>query len=399
MVYRTEFEGMPLSALGFGTMRLPLIPGGGSGDIDCARVDEMVDYALSHGVKYFDTAYPYHESRSETVIGESLSRYPRESYCLADKFPGHQIMKTYDMAGIFADQLQKCRTEYFDFYLMHNVNEQSIENYLNPEFGIVDWFIEQKRLGKIKHIGFSCHGDVACMQRFLDAFGSEMEFCQIQLNYLDWTLQDAKAKYEFLTEKGLGVWVMEPVRGGKLDDLGEKSNSLLKALRPAESIPAWAFRFLQGLPNVRMILSGMSSLEQMKDNVSTFEERLPLNEELSVLMACAEEKKNAVPCTGCRYCCDGCPMELNIPKLIALYNDLQVHSSINISIALESMGPGAMPGNCIGCGRCEKICPQGIKVPELMHRMDEAFSALPSWTEICAEREAARLKQKENGTL
>ena len=237
MIY-SDFHGKKLSLLGFGTMRLPLIPGGSVADIDQEQVDKMVAYALENGVNFFDTAYPYHGSMSEIAIGKALSAYPRESFFLADKFPGHQIASSYDPAGVFEDQLKKCGVDYFDFYLMHNVNEHSIRTYKDEKWHIVEYFIEQKRLGRIKHLGFSCHGSAENIREFLDAFGEHMEFCQIQLNYLDWSLQDAKGKYALLTQRGIPVWVMEPVRGGRLAKLSEGEEALLKGLRPGESIPA-----------------------------------------------------------------------------------------------------------------------------------------------------------------
>ena len=229
-----DFQGKQLSRLGFGTMRLPT---NADGSIDEARVAEMTAYALEHGVNYFDTAYPYHGGESERVIGRVLSKYPRDSYCLATKYPGHQIISTgYNPAEIFEEQLKKCGVEYFDFYLLHNVYEKSMEVYLDPRWGIVDYFKEQKRLGRIKHLGFSCHAETKGLKEFLDACGEDMEFCQIQLNYLDWTLQDAKSKYDLLTERGIPVWVMEPVRGGRLAKLSEPEEAKLKALRPEDSI-------------------------------------------------------------------------------------------------------------------------------------------------------------------
>ena len=229
MIY-SDFHGKKLSLLGFGTMRLPLIPGGTAADIDQEQVDKMVAYAIGHGVNYFDTAYPYHGSMSEIAIGKALSAYPRDSFFLADKFPGHQIASSYDPAGVFEDQLRKCGVDYFDFYLMHNVNEHSIRTYKDEKWHIVEYFIEQKRLGRIKHLGFSCHGSVENIREFLDAFGEHMEFCQIQLNYLDWSLQDAKGKYALLTQRGIPVWVMEPVRGGKLVRLPAADAERLAAL-------------------------------------------------------------------------------------------------------------------------------------------------------------------------
>ena len=389
MVYKTDFQDLELSALGFGAMRLPLIPGGKEKDIDQQKFDEMVDIAMENGVKYYDTAAPYHGGCSEIALGKSLSRYPRDSFFLADKYPGHQLADSYDPKATFEEQLKKCGVEYFDFYLMHNLNETSIDTYLDPKWGIVDYFIEQKKLGKIRHLGFSTHGSIACMERFLDAYGEHMEFCQIQLNYLDWTLQNAKGKYEMLTARGIPVWVMEPVRGGKLAVLNEGFEAKLKEKRPDETIPAWCFRFLQGLPNVKMILSGMSSAEQMKDNVKTFRQRDPLKEdELALLLDMAEQMKNSVPCTACRYCVKTCPAHLEIPEIIRLYNDAKLYPSVNIDMQRMALGDAAKPENCLACGMCARMCPQGINIPELMPKAKEVFDKVPSWVQVCKERAA-----------
>ena len=386
MIY-SDFQGIKLSLLGFGTMRLPLLPGGGDGDIDEVQVQAMTDYAMEHGVNYFDTAYPYHASRSELVIGRALARYPRESYYLADKFPGHQISETYDPEAVFEDQLRKCGVDYFDFYLLHNVNEGSIATYMDPRWGIVDYFREQRRLGRIRHLGFSCHAAVKGIEQFLDYCGEDMEFCQIQLNYLDWTLQDARGKYELLTERGIPVWVMEPLRGGKLARLAPEAEERLRAARPDENTPAWAFRFLQGLPNVKVVLSGMSSPEQMADNVRIFSERRPLSEsEQELLLDVAEGLKNSVPCTACRYCCEGCPMQLDIPNLLAEYNELRVGRSVNINMRIEALSPDKRPDACIGCGQCARVCPQGMDVPGALSDFAGMLAAAPSWAEISRKR-------------
>ena len=360
MIYR-DFQGEKLSMLGFGTMRLPLLPGGGEADIDQAQVDKMTDYAIEHGVNYFDTAYPYHGSCSEIAIGRALARHPRDKFNLADKYPGHQIYdksKAPDPAAVFADQLKKCGVEYFDFYLMHNVSEPSIKYYLDGELGIVDFFVRQKELGKIRHLGFSSHGSVENTKQFLDACGEHMEFCQIQLNYLDWSLQDAEGKYKLLTERGIPVWVMEPVRGGKLAKLDECDEALLRSMHPDYSTAAWGFRWLQGLSNVTMVLSGMSSFEQMVDNVKNFDELRPLSaEECNVLYGIADKLKNTVPCTGCRYCCKGCPQGLDIPMLLNLYNDLKLASSVNVIMRADALPEVKRPEACIGCGRGASLCP------------------------------------------
>ena len=387
MIYN-HFQDKNLSLLGFGTMRLPTNT---DGSINETQVKEMTRYAIEHGVNYFDTAYPYHNGESERVIGRVLSEYPRDSYYLATKYPGHQISSSgYNPAEIFEEQLKKCGVDYFDFYLLHNVYEKSIETYLDSRWGIIDYFKEQKRLGRIKHLGFSCHAQTEGLQKFLDVCGDDMEFCQIQLNYLDWTLQDAKSKYELLTKRDIPVWVMEPVRGGRLAKLNDTEEAKLKALRPTESVAAWGFRFLQDLPNVKMVLSGMSDMSQMQDNVTTFSEYKGLSEEEhSLLLDIAEGMKDSVPCTACRYCCDGCPMGLDIPMLLSTYNELRFSPTINVAMRVEFMDEHKKPSACIDCGKCSKICPQNIDIPTAMKDLTEQVSKLPSWAEICRQREAA----------
>ena len=387
MIY-SHFQGLQLPLLGYGTMRLPTQP---DGAIDEAQLQILVDHALENGVTYFDTAWPYHDGNAEVAIGRALNRHPRDSFLLATKFPGHQLSSNgYYPAPIFEAQLKKCGVEYFDFYLLHNVYEKSIDTYLDPQWGIIEYFKEQKRLGRIKHLGFSCHSQTPGLEKFLDACGDCMEFCQIQLNYLDWTLQDAKGKYELLTKRGIPVWVMEPVRGGKLANLPEEDQAKLKAIRPDDSAASWGFWFLQGLPNVQMILSGMSNMEQLQDNLKTFSFRDPCSEEeVKLLMEIADGMKNSVPCTACRYCCAGCPMGLDIPRLIALYNDFRIHPSMNIGMLMELMSDDEKPSACVGCGSCTNICPQNIDIPGIMKTFSEALSELPSWVEVCRQREKA----------
>ncbi len=391
MIYR-PFKDKRLSMLGFGTMRLPLLP---DKRIDEEQLAEMTKLAMDAGVNYFDTAYPYHGGQSEIAVGKVLKNYPRDSYYLATKYPGHQISETYNPAEIFEEQLKKCGVDYFDFYLLHNVYENSIGVYLDPKYGIVDYFKEQKRLGRIKHLGFSCHGKVDNMKKFLDAVGDDMEFCQIQLNYVDFTLQDGKGKVELLNERNIPIWVMEPVRGGKLCKLDEEDEKALKELRPNESVPAWGFRFLQDIPGVAMILSGMSNIEQMKDNLRTFEASAPLTKgENELLLSIAEKLKKSIPCTACRYCVDSCPMGLEIPKFIATYNELSFAPVTNSSMWIEGLPEEKQPDACIGCGACAKMCPQMIDIPDVMKKLSEKLKTIPKWSDICREREEAAKKLK-----
>ena len=391
MIYR-QFKEDKLSLLGFGTMRLPVLP---DGSIDEKQTEEMVSLAMEAGVNYFDTAYPYHGGESEVVIGRILGKYPRESYRLATKYPGHQIVEHYDPQAIFEEQLKKCGVDYFDYYLLHNVYENSMHIYTDESIGVMNYFMEQKRLGKIKHLGFSSHGKPDNLKEFLDIYGDEMEFCQIQLNYLDWTLQQAKEKYELLAQRGIPVWVMEPVRGGKLCSLDEEETKKLQEFRPDASIASWGFRFLQDLPGVTMILSGMSDVAQMKDNLKTFEEEKTLAEkERELLLDIAERMKNSVPCTACRYCCDGCPAGLDIPKLLTTYNEITIAPTTNAVMWLDSLEKDKLPEACRKCGKCTQICPQGIMIPEVLSDFGKRLAAIPKWKDICKEREELAKKRR-----
>ena len=385
--------GEKLSRLGFGCMRLPVKA---DQSIDSEELDRMVDFAIEHGVNYFDTAWPYHGGRSELEIGCSLKRYPRDSWFLADKYPGHQIASRYDPADIFEQQLEKCGVDHFDFYLLHNVYENSLGVYQDPRWNILPYFLEQKKNGRIRHLGFSTHARPDTLAAFLDAAGDSMEFCQIQLNYVDWTLQNAKEKYEILTQRGIPVWVMEPLRGGKLAQLSDADAEKLHALRPDESTASWAFRWLQSLPNVRMVLSGMSSFDQMRDNVATFSGGQAQTEaECALLMDIAEGLKNALPCTRCRYCCEGCPMGLDIPMLIHAYNDIRFASSMTVPMQFDALPEEKKPSACIGCGACAAICPQKIDIPAAMADFARILADKPSWAELCRQREEAARRLKE----
>ena len=392
MKYR-QFQDLQLSALGFGLMRLPTKQDGAI-DEDCFA--SMVDRAMERGVNYFDTAYPYHGGMSEIVAGKVLNRHPRDSFYLASKYPGHQYAKTYHPDKIFEEQLKKCRVDYFDFYLLHNVMESCIDVYKDPQWGILDYFVEQKRRGRIRHLGFSSHAGLETLRDFLDYAGDAMEFCQIQLNYLDWTLQNARARYELLTERGLPVWVMEPVRGGRLSALSDDQTARLRALRPEASTASWCFRWLQGLPNVTMVLSGMSSPAQLEDNLDTFSTDAPLSEEeMALLYQIAAELQTIIPCTGCRYCCDSCPQKLNIPELLSLLNDARFGANFTVAMRLEALPDDRLPSACIACGTCTHACPQNIPIPDLMREFADMRPKLPSWRKICEERALAAAKLKK----
>ena len=374
MIYR-KFQDLQLSALGMGAMRLPVVDGNDA-VIDEPAAVEMVDYAMAHGVNYYDTAWGYHNGQSELVMGRALKRHPREKFYLATKFPGYDLANMPKVREIFPKQLEKCQVDYFDFYLFHNVCEMNIDAYLDPKYGIYDYLMEQKRAGRIRHLGFSAHGSIDVMKRFFDAYGKDMEFCQIQLNWLDWKFQDAEGKVKLLREHNIPVWVMEPLRGGRLARLSDEEAAKLAALRPDEAPAAWAFRFLQAIPEVTVTLSGMSNLEQLKQNIATYETDAPLNgEEWKALMSVADDMlgKKILPCTACHYCVSHCPQGLDIPALLELYNEHNFTGGGFIApMALSALPEDKRPTACLHCHSCEAVCPQQIKISDAM----ESFAAM-----------------------
>lgn len=374
MVYK-DFQGLKLSALGFGAMRLPVTSDDPNAPIDEEKAAQMIAYAMEHGINYFDTAYGYHAGQSEIMMGKLLNKYPRERYYLATKFPGYDLSNMDKVEAIFEEQLKKCGVEYFDFYLLHNIYEKNIAPYMNPKYGIIDYLIKQKEAGRIKHLGFSTHGRYDTIKRFLDAHGDKMEFCQIQLNYLDWNLQDAKEKVELLNSYNIPIWVMEPLRGGKLATLSAENKATLQALRPEEKIPAWGFRFLQSIPGVTMVLSGMSNMEQIQDNLQTFTEDKPLNQqEMEVLMETADSMLDILPCTACRYCVTHCPQQLDIPTLLSLYNETRFVNGLITHMAVDALPEDKRPNACIGCQSCEAVCPQQLKIATAMNDFVEKLN-------------------------
>ncbi len=386
-MYYNEMGGLKVSALGMGNMRLPKIEGQGE-KIDREKAQEIIDYAMSHGINYYDTAFRYHDGESELFIGEALKKYPRDSFYLASKFPGHMMYKKENgilgfngmlegtpdstVEGVFEQQLQKCQVDHFDFYLLHNVSEKSLALYNDPELDVVNYFIRQKEQGRIRHLGFSSHAaEAKTIDEFVTQYEGVFEFVQIQLNYLDWTLQDAKGKVEAIAKHGLKVVVMEGVRGGRLAVLPEEQMAKLTALRPNDSAARWALRWLQGIPEVAVVLSGMSTLDQIIDNVETFEHSEPTDADENALLAgIAESMLNLVPCTACRYCTEGCPMELDIPRIIAAYNGIK-NGDWTVRYDPAEADPSLDPGRCVACGSCASICPQGIAIPDIMSEMTE----------------------------
>ncbi|MBE6629292.1 MAG: oxidoreductase [Ruminococcaceae bacterium] len=364
MIYK-QFADLKLSALGLGTMRFPTV-GEDPAAVDMEKTREIVDHAFRNGVNYFDTAWFYHAGKSESVMGEILSAYPRESFYLATKFPGLDPKNLEKKEDIFEEQLKRCRVDHFDFYLFHNVSDKTIDDYLNPAYGLLDYLLEQKKKGRIKHLGFSTHASNGQFVRFLDAYGAHMEFCQIQLNYLDWNYQAAGEKVRILNERNIPIWVMEPVRGGKLAALSPEHLVKMKAIRAEESPAAMAFRFIQSQKGICVTLSGMSNLAQVKENIATFSEEKPFTEkELQAIFEIADDMvaQNALPCTACRYCEEKCPKKLPISQIFAEYNATRRVTGENV------------PTACISCKQCEKVCPQEIKIASVMTYLKERKNA------------------------
>ena len=371
MIYKT-FKNKKISALGVGTMRLPTI------DNDYSKVDinatkEMIAYAFKNGVNYVDTAYGYHNGNAETALGEVLKDYDRESFFLTDKFPGFNVENLMKVEEIFFEQLKKCQTDYFDFYLFHNVCEANIDHYLNRDFKLMEFMLGQKAKGKIKHIGFSIHGNIDTTKRFLDAYGEHMEFAQVQLNYLDYKMQNAKAKLELFKEYNLPILVMEPLRGGKLANLDDEYINMLKTANDMNAVE-WAFRYLQSFDEVKVTLSGMSNLEQLKENIEIFNTDKPLNNrEIELLYSVANKmtEKTSLPCTACRYCTPKCPKGIDIPQMIELYNDYAFAGGFIAPMVIDTLPEDKRPSACISCKACEKVCPQSNKISEMMSDFTE----------------------------
>jgi len=379
-MYYNDFKDIKLSGLGLGCMRLPVIDGDDSKP-DQAAVQEMIDYAMANGINYYDTAWGYHGGNSETAVGEALSKYDRESFYLASKFPGYDLSNFGKHEEIFNKQLEKCQTDYFDFYLYHNVCEANIDKYLNDDGGLTEFLLKMKAEGKIRHLGFSCHGSFEVMHSFIKKYWQHLEFCQIQLNYLDFEFQNAKDKVEELNNLGMPIWVMEGLRGGKLADSVLGAEKMLEKSNPDWTPVNWAFGFLETVPGVTMILSGMSNMDQLKDNIGFFDEKKTISDDdIAALLTAAHyettgKAAGTVPCTACRYCMSKCPQELEIPRLLSLFNEhVYTENGFIAPMALSAIDKDKWPSACIGCGACAAVCPQRIDIPGTMKKFAEMLS-------------------------
>ena len=373
---KRNFYGKDISLLGFGMMRLPKTSDK-SFDIDHDAASRLIDHAMANGVNYYDTAYTY--TGSEAFIGSALSKYPRSSYFLATKCPPWMVNNADDFERIFSESLERCKTDYFDYYLVHNMAKESMRAANNDEYfekfeslGIYDMMKKKKADGKIHRLGFSFHGTLSLFQKLIDKY--EWDFAQIQLNYIDWTATDAKSQYEMLVDRGIPAIIMEPLRGGTLAELSEKSAGILKSARPEASLASWGVRYAASFPKVITVLSGMNTMEQLIDNIATLSNFQPvtdLEKELLYETAAIYNQSGAISCTGCRYCLP-CPKGVDIPKIFSIYNHYRiVNFRIPFDNGYSTLNEREKASSCVHCGLCVEKCPQHLTIPEYMREIDE----------------------------
>ncbi|MDD4099405.1 MAG: aldo/keto reductase [Lentisphaeria bacterium] len=377
-----------VSKLGFGCMRLPLAAG--SKDIDAAAATAMLDYAYEHGVNYFDTAWGYLSGQSEPFVGAALKKYPRDSFHLASKMPGWLLKDLAGARKLFADQLERCQVGYFDYYLLHSLSSREEFERLYVKEKVLDYLYGEKQSGRIRQFGFSFHGPLSLMQQLLDEFS--WDFVQIQLNYLDWDLQNAKVLYEMARAKGLPCIIMEPVRGGALATLNDKAAAILRQAAPQRSLASWAIRYAASLPGVLTVLSGMSTQEQLLDNLATMADFQPITESEKALLQQALEaylQAAPIPCTACAYCLP-CPFGVDIPGNFGLYNKAvgkRLLSDLDVADAetaaqkraellklWEALAPAALAEQCRSCGKCVPKCPQHIAIPQRLKEVADLLA-------------------------
>lgn len=363
--------GVELPRLGFGCMRFPVK----DEEIDFEKTKEMIHYAMANGLNYFDTAYNYHNEESERVVGKILSEFPRESYYLTTKLPIWKVESEEDAEKYFNEQLEKLQTDYFDFYFLHAMGAKRKE--IMDKFNLYDFIAKKKAEGKIKHIGFSFHDTEEVLEEMIS--GRKWDVIQLQINYWDYYEDDAKSLYEVLEKHNIPCFVMEPVRGGYLSTFAPKVEKHMKDYS-SNSIASWALRWVSSLPNVAVVLSGMSNMEQLKDNISTMSDFKPVNDdELKIIDKVIEELKsiNPIPCTACRYCMD-CQFGVDIPKVFKIYNDYKKTENKDLARRdyFKFLKEENRSDNCKKCGECMTKCPQHIDIPDELERIHEEFIAM-----------------------
>ena len=352
-------NGVTLPLLGYGMMRLPVK----DGSINMEETARLVERAMNSGINYFDTAYFYHGGESETACGKVLSKYPRDTYYIASKMPIRSLRKEADLERIFNEQLKKCACGYFDFYLLHNLTRRNWP--LVKRLKVYDFVKKKQKEGLIRFVGFSFHDTPDVLQEIASAY--QWDFAQIQLNYLDWTLYKSKEQYEILAKAKIPVIVMEPLRGGALASLSPAADAVLKKSAPGKSVASWAFRFAGSCTNVVTVLSGMTKMEHLEDNISTMMTFQPLSEKERATLNSALEiyrKAGAIACSGCEYCMP-CPVGVEIPRIFSLYNHAKTSGrSWSFKGIYRSMSKDTLASACINCQACIKKCPQKLNIPE-----------------------------------
>ena len=367
--------------LGFGLMRLPLLNPDNPANIDVEQVKQMVDTFLERGFTYFDTAWMYHSFQSENVVKEALvDRYPRDSYTLATKLHAGFIKTKEDRDKVFEEQRRKTGVEYFDYYLLHDIGFDHYKTY--TDLDCFRWLMDKKEKGLVRHIGFSYHDNAELLDKVLTEH-PEFEFVQLQINYLDWESEGIQSRkcYEVAEKHHVPVIVMEPVKGGTLANVPDAVTKMFKEYHPDMSVPSWAIRFAASHENVALVLSGMSNMEQLLDNLSYMDELVLLNEEENALIRKAVEIINStieIPCTGCSYCTDGCPMNIAIPKYFSLYNadkqEIKTKSWMPQQEYYSRLtGTFGKASDCVACGQCEDVCPQHLPVIDYLQKVAEHF--------------------------
>lgn len=372
MQYKEYKDGIKLSRLGMGNMRLPVKEGDDS-RIDYEKAKNIIDRCMAEGINYYDTAYIYHGGKSEEFVGKALAQYPRDSYYVADKF---NLQANPDYKGQFADQLARLQMDYIDFYLLHGIQDGFAAEILSD--GCIEYFDEQKKQGKIRYLGFSYHGTPAMLPQVLEAYS--WDFVQIQLNYYDWYFGEAKELYEILAKAQIPVMVMEPVHGGMLANMTQEAEKILKTEAPDMSLASWAMRWVMSLDNVQVVLSGMSDMMQIEDNIHTFDGAPPLSpmdHEKIKKAADIQHSMVEVACTACRYCCPDCPAGLDIPFLLKAYNAAKIGGEWRLG-SLMALPAEKRPAACIGCGSCTKHCPQSFEIPKYMNEMKDILKVYES---------------------
>lgn len=370
-VVTRKFMNSDIPLIALGCMRLPIE----NGKIDMVELDKMVEYAMAHGANYFDTAYMYVDGKSENAIGEVLKKYPRESFILADKCPAYLVNSPADVRKLCLEQLKKCQVEYFDNYMVHNINKNTLNNYRdNDMYGEL---IKLKKEGKVKNVGFSFHGDPKMLREVIKEH--KWDFCQLQINYLDWEVVNADELYEIADEAGVPIIVMEPLRGGALCALPDKAVQKLKEECPDDTPASFGLRWVASKKRVFTILSGMSNLQQIKENINTFvnyREFSEKEEKTAHEIAQIIQSQGAISCTACKYCLEVCPTGINIPAIFGLYNiyksSTQPSKNFMFLYNYKALDESTRADKCIDCKLCIKNCPQDLDIPNLLKEVDKA---------------------------